>query len=143
MADHRHKWILDSPRGEWSLGRCKHCRNVEAFSNVLPYEPKMSKREFFRSLGVPKPYTPEEKAPVIEWVKKFGMSSASRQFNIPTPTIHLWTKGQSPLKKISAKYDQGFKDRALKMVDETGNISLTARTFNLPRATLQSWRIRD
>ena len=32
-----HYWIIDSPNGPTSVGRCKYCGAVKEFTNYLPY----------------------------------------------------------------------------------------------------------
>lgn len=32
-----HYWIIDSPNGPTSVGRCKYCGAVKEFNNYLPY----------------------------------------------------------------------------------------------------------
>jgi hypothetical protein len=32
-----HYWIIDSPNGPTSVGRCKYCGAVKEFDNYLPY----------------------------------------------------------------------------------------------------------
>ena len=32
-----HYWVIESPRGPTSLGRCKFCGAVSEFSNYVPY----------------------------------------------------------------------------------------------------------
>ena len=32
-----HHWLIESPDGPTSKGRCKHCGAVKEFSNYLPY----------------------------------------------------------------------------------------------------------
>jgi hypothetical protein len=32
-----HHWVIESPDGPTSQGRCKHCGVVKEFSNYLPY----------------------------------------------------------------------------------------------------------
>jgi hypothetical protein len=32
-----HYWVIESPQGPTSLGRCKFCGSVSEFSNYVPY----------------------------------------------------------------------------------------------------------
>ena len=32
-----HHWVIESPDGPTSVGRCKYCGAVKEFSNYLPY----------------------------------------------------------------------------------------------------------
>ena len=144
-----HHFILESPNGEWSLGKCGKCSKLDAFPNWMAksaWMPKSegtteSKREFLRSKGIKywARYSIELKQEVIEAATRFGIHAAARQFDIPISTVGLWAKGHSVHNKNSEKYTDSFKLSAIQYYQREGNFKKTAKKLGVPRSTLQSW----
>lgn len=134
---HTHYWILGEPRESWSLGRCKYCRAVDAFPNHSDAHNLISKREFLRSHGVSKPYSDQEKLPVVEYALQYSISRASKQFKLPISTIHNWVRGENLANKD--KYTTEFKVEIVREYEKTNNFYKTARKTGVPRSTLQVW----
>ena len=138
-----HHFILETPNGTWSLGRCDKCNKIDAFRN---WESKTkddaeSKRNFLRSKGVKywEKYSAETKLQVIEAVSRIGIHEAARKFDIPISTVGLWAKGRSVHDKNSEKYTISFKILAINYYLKERNFKRTARILGVPRSTLQSW----
>ena len=135
--NHSHYWILGAPRESWSLARCKYCKSVDAFPNHYDAHNLISKREFLRSYGVSKPYSDEEKLPVIKFALEYSISGASKKFKFPVSTIHNWVRGENLANKD--KYTTEFKIKIVKEYEKTSNFYKTARKTGVPRSTLQVW----
>lgn len=135
--NHRHYWILGEPHKSWSLGRCKYCKIIDAFPNHLQASELISKRDFLRGQGISKPYSEEEKIPVIQYAIQFSIARASKQFKLPISTIHNWIRGKNLANKD--KYTQKFKLEIVNEYKKTNNFYKTARETGVPRSTLQVW----
>jgi len=146
-----HHFIIESPKGTWSLAVCCKCNKIDAFlnsnaDNIWNPTPKIKfmdqhKREFLKSKGVKysETYTIEQKKKVIQTVERLGINKTARLLGIPISTVGLWGRGQSIHIKNSDKYTTHFKLSAIEYYLKERNFKKVARILGVPRSTLQSW----
>lgn len=136
---HRHHWIVESPDGFWSLGRCKNCHIVDAFPNSNREVSEFSKRQFLREKGISKPYSEEEKKPIVEYAVRHSVNRASIEFDLPSSTIHNWVQPLGSKTANKDKYTEEFKESCIEKYKETFNFYRTSIETGVPRSTLQTW----
>ena len=106
-----HHWIIESPRGPWSLATCRKCKKIDAFKNSIHETswtgpPKNSKdtrnettKEEFLSQREPElspsngsKYKTEFKVKVVQEVSIYGRTEVRKKHNIPETTLRSWVK---------------------------------------------------
>ena len=106
-----HHWIIEAPRGPWSLGTCKKCKKIDAFRNALdnigwnpsprngkPKEADASmptKEEFLAQQEPPpkfKKYETSFKIKIVQEVAVHGRTKTRKRHSLPETTLRGWIK---------------------------------------------------
>ena len=154
-VNHKCRWVLDVPKGGWSIAKCKWCNRKRAFNNepgfningteILPDPamPNQGERNALRKEGVMvsgKKWTREEKWVLRESVRTIGVTATSKKYNVPKQSLSNWFKGLTPKKYRATMYTEEFKMEVGKYAEDTNNNNGTARKYQVTRGSVQNWR---
>jgi len=115
-----HYWVIEAPKGLWSLATCRKCKKIDAFKNSMDDN---------TAWNMSNPRKKKEIKKKLEEVQ-----------DIDALTKEEFLKQRNPKSIISngAKYKTDFK---LRMVREVGIHGRTEvrKKYGLPETTLRSW----
>jgi len=111
-----HYWLLETPKGPWSLGTCKKCSKIDAFKNTV------------ENTGWSPPPRPGQKG------KEKRVSKSDREMLTKEEFLAI----RNPKVSNGAKYKTAFKLRMVQEVTTLGRAEVRKK-YGLPETTLRGW----
>jgi len=111
-----HYWLIETPKGPWSLGTCKKCSKIDAFKNTV------------ENTGWNPTPRPGQKG------KEKKESKSDREMLTKEEFLAL----SNPKVENGSKYKIAFKLRMVKEVTTLGRTEVRKK-YGLPETTLRGW----